>query len=287
MEDSDGYPGAGITQALLRETLTVGECSWHACRGGDVYEAQPEDTYRFHLILDGGGSCRVGETNFRLQAGAVLLLYPGMAAHCRADDTAPWNFERISCSGQWLMALTQVMGFTEQFPAVRMGNVKTCHSIAAELLEIEGGDCAANVRRAGLLLTLFADLIDSKELVPESGGPAAAHMSDGTRAVLEYIRIHYREKILMDDVAETIGVSRSSMNENFKREMAISPAAYLISYRLQRACALLLHSDLAVNAVAAECGYEDPLSFSKAFKQRYSVGPKKFREMRGNVPPAV
>ena len=86
-------------------------------------------------------------------------------------------------------------------------------------------------------------------------------------------------KIKIDDIADFIGISRSHLTGSFKKEMGVSPQEYLINFRLEKAASLLRSSKEQINIIAYQCGYEDSLSFSKAFKQKFGMSPKSFRNL--------
>lgn len=51
-----------------------------------------------------------------------------------------------------------------------------------------------------------------------------------------------------------------------------------MNLRMEKAVSLLSQTDLSVGAIASHVGYEDPLAFSKIFKQKYGLSPKTYRE---------
>jgi AraC-like DNA-binding protein len=59
--------------------------------------------------------------------------------------------------------------------------------------------------------------------------------------------------------------------------MNMSPQEYLVNYRLDKACGLLKTTSLPVSNIAAQVGYNDPLSFSKVFKMFHNISPKAYR----------
>ena len=81
----------------------------------------------------------------------------------------------------------------------------------------------------------------------------------------------------MEDAARQAGVSRSYLYRAFQAEFGCSPSAYLIRYRIQRACQLLRHSQLSIDAVAASVGFQDPFYFSRAFHRETGSSPSAYR----------
>ena len=82
----------------------------------------------------------------------------------------------------------------------------------------------------------------------------------------------------LDQYANLCNMSLSSFKRNFQEKYNLSPGKWLSNKRLDLASHLLKTSDKPVNIVGFECGFEEPSSFIRAFKQRFSVTPLQFRE---------
>ncbi|MBO7380031.1 MAG: helix-turn-helix transcriptional regulator [Bacteroidales bacterium] len=55
-----------------------------------------------------------------------------------------------------------------------------------------------------------------------------------------------------------------------------TPKEYLRIRRLKRAAILLQSTDMSVSAVAFEVGINDPLYFSRCFKQQFGAAPSDY-----------
>ena len=60
--------------------------------------------------------------------------------------------------------------------------------------------------------------------------------------------------------------------------MGISPQEYLIQCKLQQAVNFLIETNNPIQEIARQVGYDNPLTFSKTFKNFYGVSPKLYRE---------
>ena len=98
------------------------------------------------------------------------------------------------------------------------------------------------------------------------------------RRAVEFVQNNYPRKIKISDVADYVGITRSYLYTIFMKSFGVSPQEYLSNYRITRASELLTITDLTVEMVAASCGYDDPLVFSKAFKKIKGLPPTKFRK---------
>lgn len=79
----------------------------------------------------------------------------------------------------------------------------------------------------------------------------------------------------IEALAARMGVSRRQVERLFQRYVGMSPKQYLNGLRLERARALLTETDLPVAEVAYGCGFNATNTFSKAFRLRYGVSPRR------------
>ncbi len=78
------------------------------------------------------------------------------------------------------------------------------------------------------------------------------------------------------DAARMIGMHYETFRRRFTRVVGVSPGAYQLRERMNRACRLLrTHT---VQETADLLGYTDPFFFSRQFKRQVGVAPKHFRE---------
>ena len=82
------------------------------------------------------------------------------------------------------------------------------------------------------------------------------------------------------DLAAEVAVSRSLLDERFRRVLGRSPIRYLAEWRMHLAADLLRTTDLGVTAVARRVGYEAEEAFSRAFKRHHGVAPGTWRNRR-------
>ncbi len=81
----------------------------------------------------------------------------------------------------------------------------------------------------------------------------------------------------LEQVASTVGVSLAHLQRSFRAAYGVSMLAYVQGLRLRRAQALLLQSELPVEAVAAAVGLASPSYFTRLFTREIGVSPAAFR----------
>lgn len=96
--------------------------------------------------------------------------------------------------------------------------------------------------------------------------------------LLEYIRLHYAQRLTVAEMAALLNISESGLYAAFKSAMGTSPIRYLNDYRLSVARELLLHTDKSIKSVAEAVGIPDPFYFSRLFRTAYGQSPQTYRK---------
>lgn len=95
----------------------------------------------------------------------------------------------------------------------------------------------------------------------------------------EYIEQNFNRPISIKNVAEYVHFSPNYFCSVFKMKFGISPQEYLLSFRISRAQQLLRNfPELSVSDIAENCGFKDPLYFSRIFKIKTGKTPTGYKK---------
>lgn len=108
--------------------------------------------------------------------------------------------------------------------------------------------------------------------------PVEKQFSEMTQKVIEIVQKDYRQDLTLKLVADRLHLNAVYLGQVFKKEMHNSFSQYLNQIRIKRAQQLLLHSNLNINEIADEIGYNNTNYFSKMFKKLNGITPKEFRD---------
>ncbi|MET3849373.1 helix-turn-helix domain-containing protein [Paenibacillus sp. OAE614] len=72
--------------------------------------------------------------------------------------------------------------------------------------------------------------------------------------------------------------TESALSSSFKDHLGVTFSEYVENLRLDKACKLLTASDLAIQEVALQSGYNSDKSFRRAFKRVYGILPTDYRK---------
>jgi len=96
--------------------------------------------------------------------------------------------------------------------------------------------------------------------------------------ILEYIENNLHKNLSNSILSGKINLATNAFSRLFKAEVGLSPQQYLKKKRIDRACALLDHSQNSIDTIADETGFADRYHFSKIFKQITGISPGKYRK---------
>ena len=92
------------------------------------------------------------------------------------------------------------------------------------------------------------------------------------------------EKIGLDEIASEVHLSPAYFSRIFKEETGESFTSYLAGLRVERARHLLRNTEDTLLSIAMDVGFSDQSHFSRVFKERVGITPKKFRTSDSQFP---
>lgn len=116
-------------------------------------------------------------------------------------------------------------------------------------------------------------------LLQRNGDFLKQHILEGYLAnqivkVITHIKNNYSTTINMKNLAYDVGISESSLYQNFKKVTSMSPLQYQKMIRLEEAKQMLISQNLAAHEVAFNVGYESASQFSREYLRMFGMSPK-------------
>ena len=104
-------------------------------------------------------------------------------------------------------------------------------------------------------------------------------MDSRIQGVVDYILLHPNEKYSPSRLAEMAELSKQRFTALFSSQLGKSPMVYIKELKLTTAARKLLVSNLHINDIAYELGYEDTNYFIREFKRAFGCTPKQYRQI--------
>lgn len=148
----------------------------------------------------------------------------------------------------------------------RQSEVKTAASIMKEIGEINSMSDA------------FSWLAGYARCLTEQSREAEGQAYSGTvRKILDYLNLHYTEKISLQDVADYMGLSNGHICRILKNETGETFITLMNKIRIQAAIRLLKESNKKVYEIAEEVGFSNYAYFYQLFKKETGYPPKNYQ----------
>nr|WP_314832886.1 helix-turn-helix domain-containing protein [uncultured Oribacterium sp.] len=119
------------------------------------------------------------------------------------------------------------------------------------------------------------DLAKIRNQIKKSG----TAMDSRIQGVVDYILLHPNEKYSPSRLAEMAELSKQRFTALFSSQLGKSPMVYIKELKLTTAARKLLVSNLHINDIAYELGYEDTNYFIREFKRAFGCTPKQYRQI--------
>jgi AraC-like DNA-binding protein len=161
-------------------------------------------------------------------------------------------------------------------------------SIRFSLTEAAGQRAGAGTVLAKLSELMFVEAIRRhiESLPPDQTGWLAGLRDRFVGRTLALIHSKPAHAWTVEELAGTVGLSRSALADRFTGLVGQPPMQYLTRWRLQLAANLLRSGSRNVAAVAADVGYDSEAAFNRAFKRELGTTPAAWRRGRNRGQPA-
>ncbi|WP_095108589.1 AraC family transcriptional regulator [Pseudomonas sp. Irchel 3E20] len=213
---------------------------------------------------------------FRVSAGTVVLMNPGEVHACNPVNDQPWSYRMLYVDTQWLAALQQRLGFSRdgafQPFAVTHSEDASVYAGLNALYDSLLDEHLSSTQKQDAAHTFFTAL---HQRLATAQAPLTAQ-DNHLAQVADYIRAHCQHALKLDDLCALSGLSSSYLIRRFKQRYAMTPHAFLINCRIQRAEEQLRNGH-AIAEVALAAGFADQAHFQRAFKQHLAATPGQYR----------
>jgi AraC-like DNA-binding protein len=277
-------------EALDREALSGHEHTkfwraprWHQleCLRAEfvrhVYAPHTHDTYAFGVIEQGTEYFRYRGAEHRAPPGSVVMLDP-FELHDGRPAPGGYRYRMMYPSPDLMVEVATELGErahgTPWFSQPVITDPLLARGTVAAHAALEG--TAGKLAEDTILIEALALLVSrhsERRPAPVRVGPERATVA----RLCDYIDAHLGEDMSLARLAEVADMSRFRVIRIFRRELGLTPYAYVLSRRVTRA-----RGHLAAGGSPAETayalGFADQAHFTRVFKAMTGVTPARFRQ---------
>jgi AraC family transcriptional activator of pobA len=280
-----GVPPVSVVRFLGRELPPGGPPAGHA---------HSHDFLVLAYFERGGGSLRLGEREWTVEAGDAYVIAPGEVVGVGDDasglqEAEGWTafFPPEVLGSQAPGAFLSWRSHPLLFPFVRGAvggaqRLKVPHEDRPAWSErFSALDVELRRRRDGyheaVLAHLMLLLVGVSRLAADVVGDLRLKDEPLLAEVFGFIEERYRERVSLKDVARAVGLSPGHLTTVVGRKTGRTVGEWIAERRMAEARRLLVETDLSVEEVGRRIGYGDPGYFVRSFRRAHGTTPLGWR----------
>lgn len=243
-------------------------------------------TWELSYIITGSGARIIGDVVENFSKGEVILIPPHIP-HCWSFDEndvdAEGKIENITiviensfwnASGALFPSLMPLVGeIKSNENAVSFGG-----SILTQIRELMCAMIAQDpVERLSSFIKLLT-LISHGRKMQVVGRPVVENRKDKKlQEIYLYVLNNYQRNLTLEEIAKAVGMQRSSFCTFFKKMTGKTFFTYLLAFRLESACQMLVKTNQTVAEICLSSGFNDVPYFNRVFKKLKKTTPLGYR----------
>lgn len=164
----------------------------------------------------------------------------------------------------------------KQFPQIEFDkNVIKDEKLAQKLLNISK-NILNNKNEVEVELIDFFNQLTSLDTIIKNDVNKTNLLSE---EIKEYILKNHDLNLTLDEISKKFNFSKEHIIRIFKKELGLTPHAFITSYKINHAKNIIINSKLkSISDVAQEAGFYDQSHFSKSFKKVFAINPSEVLE---------
>lgn len=262
--------------------LTLYQYGMEECTSYHSFGPAVRNHYLIHYILSGKGTYNNQYTSFQLKAGQAFLITPNALTMYHADAADPWTYIWIEFDGLKASEYLSMAGLSLTEPIFKPLSYEKDNMVKKYLTYLIEHPKESSLNITGHLYLFFDAFI---QLSSSKKGAKTGNLQEFyIQAAINFVEQNYAKNIGVEEIADCCNLNRSYFGKLFKDNMSVTPQEFLMKYRLNKACDLLQGTDKPVGEIAAAVGYDNPLHFSRAFRNIYGIPPRNWRNEHKILP---
>lgn len=134
-------------------------------------------------------------------------------------------------------------------------------------------------RQNSLLYELLGELLHHFNMSSEQARGESPE-DERVMKMIRYVNQNFHETISLNDLADELFTSISTLSRLFKKQTGMHFAEYVKGLRLRYACQELKYSDSNITKIAIDSGFTNLSSFNRSFRDEFDMSPTDYRKVQ-------
>jgi YesN/AraC family two-component response regulator len=267
-DNRPNYSGIGITSLFSDST----DIPWKIVEGDIASKS------RFIFERNGVFPYKGNKSDYSLTKKLELSLYKNDSSTGMSKDAILDILDELAGKDRSNLNLEDVVLFWNHVVSfLRLNYNNYLNDIKTVFLDYD--ELAAKFENIDGMSEYLKSLITalSPEMKPAN---AASGVNKNFKQLLAYVDGHYTDYLCLQELSGKFYINTAYCCQLFKRVTGMNFSDYITTLRMKKSKALLTGTDLSIDEICMESGYNDYYYFNKVFKKYYGVTPSRFRKYR-------
>jgi AraC family transcriptional regulator, arabinose operon regulatory protein len=222
--------------------------------------------------VKGKGWYSIGNKKYDVNPNDYFIIPANTAHKYGADINDPWSIYWVHYTGKFAEFYYNLLTKTK-----KSGPINAIVSTSRQLLfydiiqHLELMNNTDNIIYGNSCLYAFLSSYLPSEM------KISVNENDIIQQCINYMKENLDKNLRLQDLSNQLNLSASHLSAIFKKRMKYSPIHLFTSFKVQKACQMLMDNSHNVKTIAYSLGYEDQYHFSRVFKSIMGVSPKNFK----------
>ena len=219
-------------------------------------------------VKSGETTYYVNDNGFPLHSGMIYVIDPKAKNYYDAKNT-DWSIVWVCLAGKDAGKIIRSLGLDATSPVMEIKNGDAVFQTLMDLffLAKNSYEYRTKLQIKIKLYTLMSQLLENCDKLPISS-------IDYVSKTDAFIENNYEKNIGVADIAATLHINRSYLSRLYKAKKGITIKKAIQERRLA-AARKYIDNLKSVSETAFQCGFQDPLYFSKVYKKKFGIAPSK------------
>ncbi|MFC5470475.1 AraC family transcriptional regulator [Cohnella suwonensis] len=228
----------------------------------------------FQYTVSGEGIFEKGKESYRIPQGrAFLAEIPDDHRYYYPEGSDPWEFFFILFRPQLIFPIwEQIKATIGSTPVLEPGSIPI-RMLRDIFAEAQAGRITDPYLASSYVYQFIIELkrLSATHAKNKEGWP------DSIKEAVRYLDRNYSRTVGLEQLAESLLLSKFHLLRSFSRFVGITPNDYLNRVRIERAIELLRTTDWSIDRIGTEVGYSTGSYFIKVFRKLTGQTPGSFR----------
>ncbi len=214
-----------------------------------------------------------GETHLLYPGDAFMVTVPDDHVYYLPDSSDGWEFVYLTTGGSGIIDVTKKLQDSFSSLVFHTANSATAWDVVDFIERHRDKNLPGRFTASSYAYSFWMQVIS--EIYSAAGG-------GGNRALMDRVIAFLQKNVgnvpcEVADIAAALGFSRAHFSRLFKAETGISPAKFILDWRLRFAARTIFSENCLIKEAAWKSGFADPSHFCNVFRRKFGCTPDEFR----------